>query len=134
MLQLCVVINDNHNILSVETLYTHMYISISLYLCLCVNNNSNNDINKNIRQSLWANGFVIGLGRWILLFHIYFKHIEFSTLPYQKFCSWQNEVSLVLGFFLFLFLKLQLRRVVEVFDDSFDWLQKSCSKWELFFF
>lgn len=54
MLQLCVVINDNHNILSVETLYTHMYISVSLYLCLCVcvNNNSNNDINKNIRQSL----------------------------------------------------------------------------------
>lgn len=36
MLQLCVVINDNHNILSVKTLYTHMYISISLYLCLCV--------------------------------------------------------------------------------------------------
>lgn len=36
VLQLCVLINDNHNILSVQTLYTHVYISISLYLCLCV--------------------------------------------------------------------------------------------------
>lgn len=36
VLQFCVVINDNYNILSVATLYTHIYISISLYLCLCV--------------------------------------------------------------------------------------------------